>query len=72
MKLSQDEAEYAKLLATIAGRRRNAHVAKVFHLKHQNTLGGTIIANFMQKYCSIQVLEDSKVDKLRDAVGAIA
>ena len=65
-KLTQDLADFAQFRGTLAKHKRGTHVAKVYHLKAQNALGAGFVEAFMEKQCSFEVVEDTKIDNVRN------
>ena len=51
LKLCHDASMCAKLLAACASNEKTRRLAKITHLKEQNSIGATVVASFAKKNC---------------------
>ena len=51
LKLCHDASMCAKLLAAAVSNEKTKRLAKITHLKEQNSIGATVVANFAKKNC---------------------
>jgi hypothetical protein len=67
-KLAADSATWATFHFERNKHMRLEHVAKVYHLKSQNTMGANLVGEWMSRHCRVEAIEDKGFNSGRDQV----
>jgi hypothetical protein len=65
-KLSDDKSKWVTFQFQRSQHNRHQHVAKVYHLKAENTKGANLVKAYMDSKCKFEVLEDKNFNSSRD------